>query len=89
MEVVGEWLVKLLKDGPAGGLALGLVAWIYLGRALLKEKDARVEDWRALGKLADTYAGLISKVNERKASREIREAEKTGGGSRGGGSQEA
>lgn len=59
-----------------GGLALGLVAAAWLGRALLKEKDEHRESWKKLGSLAETYAELIKGLNEKKAAREIRLAQK-------------
>lgn len=76
METFLNAITKALKEGPVGGLALGIVAALWLGRELLKEKDAHRESWQKVGVLADTYAKLIASLNEKKAAREIRLAQK-------------
>jgi hypothetical protein len=76
METILAPIIRALKEGPIGGLALGIAASGWLIRALLREKDAHRESWKQIGVLADTYARLIASMNEKKAVREIRLAQK-------------
>lgn len=79
IDAIGGGLLKLLKEGPLGGLALGLAFGIWaLTRAfavqakLDAEKDAHRLTSKEVAVLADTYARMIAAQNEKKAAREIR-----------------
>lgn len=85
LETIGAGVLRLLREGPAGGLVLGLVGCIVMLRLLLKEKDAKLEAWITAARIADTYSRLIDREADKAAAREARLLAKTEGRGGGGG----